>query len=129
MAFAITTPSGTSISDSLPWVERLLRAFGTPNNVYGTEICNWHKDHATRYTFGTGIGTPDLDHAGCVLLWGHNPTGSWLAQGQRGKRGEGARGAARRRRIRAGRGSPRRRMSGCGCARAPTGRSPSASRG
>ena len=83
VAFAITTPSGTSISDSLPWVERLLRAFGTPNNVYGTEICNWHKDHATRYTFGTGIGTPDLDHAGCVLLWGHNPTGSWLAQGQR----------------------------------------------
>ena len=83
VAFAITTPSGTSISDSLEWVQRLMRAFGTPNNVYGTEICNWHKDHATEYTFGTGIGTPDLDHAGCVLLWGHNPTGSWLAQGQR----------------------------------------------
>ena len=83
VAFAITTPSGTAISDSLPWVQRLMRAFGTPNNVYGTEICNWHKDHATCYTFGTGIGTPDLDSAGCVLLWGHNPTGSWLAQGQR----------------------------------------------
>ena len=83
VAFAITTPSGTSISDSHSWVERFLRAFGTPNNVYGTEICNWHKDHATRYTFGTGIGTPDLEHAGCVLLWGHNPTGAWLAQGQR----------------------------------------------
>ena len=83
VAFAVTTPSGTSISDSLPWVERLMRAFGTPNDIYGTEICNWHKDHATEYTFGTGIGTPDLDHAGCVLLWGHNPTGSWLAQGQR----------------------------------------------
>ena len=83
VACAITTPSGTSISDSHPWVERFVRAFGTPNNVYGTEICNWHKDHATRYTFGTGIGTPDLDHAGCVLLWGHNPTGAWLAQGQR----------------------------------------------
>ena len=83
VAFAITTPSGTSISDSHSWVERLLRAFGSPNNVYGTEICNWHKDHATSYTFGTGIGTPDFDHAGCVLLWGHNPTGAWLAQGQR----------------------------------------------
>ncbi len=83
VAFAITTPSGTSVSDSLPWLERLMRAFGSPNNVYGTEICNWHKDHATRYTFGAGIGTPDLDSAGCVLLWGHNPTGSWLAQGQR----------------------------------------------
>ena len=83
VAFAITTPSGTGISDSLPFLERFMRAFGSPNNVYGTEICNWHKDHATRYTFGTGIGTPDLDSAGCVLLWGHNPTGSWLAQGQR----------------------------------------------
>ena len=83
VAFGVTTPSGTSISDSLQWVERLMRAFGTPNDIYGTEICNWHKDHATEYTFGTGIGTPDLDHAGCVLLWGHNPTGSWLAQGQR----------------------------------------------
>ena len=83
VAFAITTPSGTSISDSLPWLERLMRAFGSPNNVYGTEICNWHKDHATRHTFGAGIGTPDLDSAGCVLLWGHNPTGAWLAQGQR----------------------------------------------
>lgn len=83
VACAITTPSGTSISDSHPWVERFVRALGTPNNVYGTEICNWHKDHATRYTFGTGIGTPDLDRAGCVLLWGHNPTGAWLAQGQR----------------------------------------------
>ena len=30
VAFAITTPSGTSISDSLPWVQRLMRAFGTP---------------------------------------------------------------------------------------------------
>ena len=83
VAFAITTPSGTSVSDSLPWIERLMRAFGSPNNVYGTEICNWHKDHASRYTFGAGIGTPDLDSTGCVLLWGHNPTGSWLAQGQR----------------------------------------------
>ena len=102
VAFAITTPSGTSISDSLPWLERLMRAFGSPNNVYGTEICNWHKDHATRYTFGAGIGTPDLDSAGCVLLWGHNPTGAWLAQGQRGERSEGAGGAARR-----GRPAPR----------------------
>ena len=83
IAFAITTPSGTAISDSLQWIERLMRAFGSPNNVYGTEICNWHKDVATTYTFGTGIGTPDLDNTGCIVLWGHNPNGSWLAQGQR----------------------------------------------
>src|SRR5690606_21019728 len=44
VAFAITTPSGTSMSDGIHWVERLVHAFGSPNNVYATELCNWHKD-------------------------------------------------------------------------------------
>src|SRR4051812_32550900 len=48
VAFAVTTPSATAMSDAGPWVDRLIRAFGSPNNVYGTEICNWHKDHAHR---------------------------------------------------------------------------------
>ena len=80
VAFAITTPSGTAISDSIQWVERLMHAFGSPNNCYGTEICNWHKDVATTYTYGTSIATPDWEHAGCALLWGHNPGTSWIAQ-------------------------------------------------
>ena len=80
VAFAITTPSGTAISDSIQWVERLMHAFGSPNNCYGTEICNWHKDVATTYTYGTSIGTPDWESAGCMLLWGHNPGASWIAQ-------------------------------------------------
>ena len=80
VAFAITTPSGTAMSDSIQWVERLMHAFGSPNNCYGTEICNWHKDVATTYTYGTSIGTPDWEHAGCALLWGHNPGTSWIAQ-------------------------------------------------
>ena len=80
IAFAITTPSGTAISDSIQWVERLMHAFGSPNNCYGTEICNWHKDVATTYTYGMNIGTPDWEHAGCALLWGHNPGTSWIAQ-------------------------------------------------
>ena len=80
VAFAITTPSGTAISDSIQWVERLMHAFGSPNNCYGTEICNWHKDVATTYTYGTSIGTPDWENAGCMLLWGHNPGTSWIAQ-------------------------------------------------
>ena len=80
VAFAITTPSGTAMSDSIQWVERLMHAFGSPNNCYGTEICNWHKDVATTYTYGMNIGTPDWEHAGCALLWGHNPGASWIAQ-------------------------------------------------
>jgi anaerobic selenocysteine-containing dehydrogenase len=80
VAFSVTTPSGSHISDSISWIERFIRAFGSPNTIYGTEICNWHKDFATRFTFGTDIGTPDFAGTDCILLWGHNPTATWLAR-------------------------------------------------
>jgi anaerobic selenocysteine-containing dehydrogenase len=80
VAFSVTTPSGTHISDSISWIERLIRAFGSPNTIYATEICNWHKDFATRFTYGYDIGTPDFANTGCVLLWGNNPTATWLAR-------------------------------------------------
>ncbi len=83
VAFALTTPSGTSLSDGVAFVERLMRAYGSPNNCYSTEICNWHKDVAFEFTFGAGIGTPDFANTGCVLLWGHNPNVAWLAQASR----------------------------------------------
>ena len=70
VAFSITTGSGTSISDSLPFLDRLMRAFGSPTNCYGTEICNWHKDEAFKFTFGAGIGSPDFDHTGCTSRGG-----------------------------------------------------------
>ena len=93
VAFSVTTPSGTHISDSISWIERLIRAYGSPNTIYGTEICNWHKDFATRLTFGQDIGTPDFAHTDCVLLWGNNPATTWLARaGEIGKaRQRGAR--------------------------------------
>jgi len=80
VAFSVTTPSGTHISDSIAWIERLVRAFGSPNTIYATEICNWHKDFATRFTFGHDIGTPDFANTDCVLLWGNNPAATWLAR-------------------------------------------------
>ncbi|MGF1607895.1 MAG: molybdopterin-dependent oxidoreductase [Kiloniellales bacterium] len=79
VAFGVTTPSGTAMSDGIAWVERLIRAFGSPNTVYSTEICNWHKDHATAFTFGGGVQSPDFERAGCILLWGHNPSATWLS--------------------------------------------------
>ncbi|MDF1793023.1 MAG: molybdopterin-dependent oxidoreductase [Thalassobaculaceae bacterium] len=79
-AFSVTTPSGTHISDSISWIERLIRAYGSPNTIYGTEICNWHKDFASRFTYGTDIGTPDFAHTDCVVLWGNNPAATWLAR-------------------------------------------------
>jgi anaerobic selenocysteine-containing dehydrogenase len=79
VAFAVTTPSGTAISDAAPWVDRLINAFGSPNNCNATEICAWHRNYARIFTTGTAIGTPDYERAGCILLWGHNPSTSLLA--------------------------------------------------
>jgi anaerobic selenocysteine-containing dehydrogenase len=81
VAFSVTTPSGTHISDSIAWIERLIRAFGSPNTIYATEICNWHKDFASRFTYGHDIGTPDFAHTDCIVLWGNNPLATWLARG------------------------------------------------
>lgn len=80
VAFSVTTPSGSHLQDCIPWIERFIRAYGSPNTIYATEICNWHKDHATRFTFGHDIGTPDFAHTDCVLLWGNNPAVTWLAR-------------------------------------------------
>ncbi|MGH6884678.1 MAG: molybdopterin-dependent oxidoreductase, partial [Geminicoccales bacterium] len=83
VAFAVTTPSGTPMVDSIEWVERFVRCFGSPNLVYAVEVCGWHKDYAHALTFGRGIGFPDHDHAEAIVLWGHNPARTWLAQAAR----------------------------------------------
>ncbi|WP_397545603.1 molybdopterin-dependent oxidoreductase [Saccharopolyspora rosea] len=80
VAFAVTTPSGTPMVDGSEWVNRLVRHFGSPNIIYATEICGWHKNFAHAFTYGRGIGTPDYRNAELIVLWGHNPARTWLAQ-------------------------------------------------
>ncbi|MFD5420893.1 molybdopterin-dependent oxidoreductase [Streptomyces sp. NPDC127069] len=80
VAFAVATPSGTMVSDATEWIERFIRLFGSPNTVYSAEICNWHKDFAHAFTFGTPLPPPDYAHADLALLWGFNPAKTWLAQ-------------------------------------------------
>ncbi len=80
VAFSVTTPSGTAVSDGFLWIHRLIRAFGSPNMVWAEELCAWHRDYGTAFTFGVDIGTPDFDRTGCLLLWGHNPSTAYLAQ-------------------------------------------------
>ncbi|MEO1192311.1 MAG: molybdopterin-dependent oxidoreductase [Pseudomonadota bacterium] len=79
VAFGITTPSGTGLQDAYPWVERLRYAFGSPNAVFGTEICNFHRDDVFALTYGVPTPLPDLENCDCLMLWGHNPSTSWLA--------------------------------------------------
>lgn len=83
VAFAVTTPSGTPMVDSFEWVERFIRGFGSPNLIYAVEVCGWHKDYAHALTFGRGIGFPDYEQAEAIVLWGHNPARTWLAQATR----------------------------------------------
>ncbi|MFC8981747.1 molybdopterin-dependent oxidoreductase [Streptomyces sp. NPDC057131] len=80
VAFGVATPSGTMISDATEWIERFVRLFGSPNTVYSAEICNWHKDVAHGFTFGTPLPPPDYAHADLALLWGFNPAKTWLSQ-------------------------------------------------
>ncbi len=80
VAFSITSPSGSTVSDGIDWIERFIRTFGSPNTAYATELCNWHKDHAHKFTFGTGVLYPEYTNSDTILLWGFNPSAVWLDQ-------------------------------------------------
>jgi anaerobic selenocysteine-containing dehydrogenase len=84
VAFSLVSGSTSAIADSTPWIQRLMRAFGSPNLCGSMELCGWGRIYATRYTYGTGMGLPgtpmpDLDNAGCILFWGYNPSLARLA--------------------------------------------------
>ncbi|MCR8548944.1 molybdopterin-dependent oxidoreductase [Salipiger sp. P9] len=91
VGFGITTPSGTPMADSAPWVERFVFRFGSPNIVYASELCNWHKEGAHSFTFGRGMPLPDYARTDLIILWGFNPSSTWLSQahaiGEARKRG------------------------------------------
>src|SRR5215470_4225988 len=79
VVFSVVSASTSAIADSQVWVQRLMRAFGSPNFCGSMELCGWGRTYATRYTYGTGMGVagapmPDLEHASSVLLWGYNPS-------------------------------------------------------
>ncbi len=82
VAFSSSSPSTSAISDAVDWVQRLVRAFGSPNYCCYMELCGWGRYLAPLYTFGAsvpGVYLPDLDHAGCILFWGYNPSVARLA--------------------------------------------------
>ena len=79
VAFGVATPSGTAVADAFAWIHRLANAFGSPNVLFATENCNWHRDFGAALTFGSGIGMPDFEHTGCLVLWGANPAATWPA--------------------------------------------------
>jgi anaerobic selenocysteine-containing dehydrogenase len=84
VVFSLVSGSTSAIADSAVWIQRLMRAFGSPNLCGSMELCGWGRTYATRYTFGIGNGVtgstmPDLENAGCILFWGYNPSLARLA--------------------------------------------------
>ncbi len=82
VVFNTASPSTSALSDSIGWVRRLRRAFGSPNQSVSMELCGWGRYLANMYTFGAGLPAdcmPDLENAGCILFWGYNPTVSRIA--------------------------------------------------
>ncbi len=77
VGFSSSSPSTSAISDAVEWVQRLVRAFGSPNFCTYMELCGWGRYLAPLYTFGApvpGAYLPDLENAGCILFWGYNPS-------------------------------------------------------
>ena len=83
VAFGITTTAGTAMQDGFPWVERLRRAFGSPNAAIAMELCGFAKEMMFPHTFGVPMPMADLPRTGCFILWGHNPGSTWLAHATR----------------------------------------------
>ncbi len=77
VVWSLASPSTSAISDSADWIQRLRRAFGSPNLCASMELCGWGRYFATSYTYGEpvpGLYLPDLERAGCILWWGYNPS-------------------------------------------------------
>ena len=82
VAFSQSSPSTTAIGEVAGFVRRLMNVFGTPNLVLPLEVCGWGRGFATRFAFGVGsVATgsgggamADIDNAGCLILWGYNPS-------------------------------------------------------
>jgi anaerobic selenocysteine-containing dehydrogenase len=82
VGFSSSSPSTSAISDAVDWIQRLMRAFGSPNYCSYMELCGWGRYLAPLYTFGASVPgeyLPDLENAGCILYWGYNPSVARLA--------------------------------------------------
>ena len=123
VVFGSASPSTSAMSDSVDWVMRLRRAFGSPNMCVSMELCGWGRSLAPIYTFGQAVPggyMPDLDQAGCILYWGYNPSVARLAHATSTVAALAPRRAPGRGRPAARRAGDARRTTGCASVPAPT---------
>ena len=55
VVFGTASPSTSALSDSVDWVQRLRRAYGSPNFCVSMELCGWGRYLAPVYTFGASV--------------------------------------------------------------------------
>ncbi len=82
VVFNTASPSTSALVDARHWVQRLRRAFGSPNQAVSYELCGWGRYMANLFSYGSALPggvMPDLDNAGCILFWGYNPSVSRIA--------------------------------------------------
>ncbi len=82
VVFNTASPSTSALDDSIGWIRRLRRAFGSPNQAVSMELCGWGRWLANLYSYGAALPAgvmPDLENAGCILYWGYNPSVSRIA--------------------------------------------------
>lgn len=77
VAFSRSGPGGSPMAELAFWVIRLAHAFGSPNNIGTTNICQWHRDNCSSYTYARpGIfranGRAEFEQSACILIWGVN---------------------------------------------------------
>ncbi|MFC1873734.1 molybdopterin-dependent oxidoreductase [Chloroflexota bacterium] len=77
VAFARAGPGGSPLGELSAWVYRLVHAFGSPNYIGTTNICQWHRDNCSSYTYARpGImraaGKAEFERSACILIWGND---------------------------------------------------------
>jgi anaerobic selenocysteine-containing dehydrogenase len=77
VAFTRAGPGGSPMGEMWPWIMRLSKAFGSPNNIGTINICTWHTMFCSGYTYaGTGApgsaGNAEYERSRCILIWGNN---------------------------------------------------------
>ncbi len=77
VAFTRAGPGGSPMGEMWPWILRLSKAFGSPNNIGTINICTWHTMFGSSYTFANpGVqnasGRAEYERSKCILIWGNN---------------------------------------------------------
>src|SRR5262249_36916892 len=78
VGFSAASGATSALHDSMPWGQRRMRAFGSPNFCGSMELCGGGRGGAPSLPCGIAIlpggAMPALETAGCILFGGYTPS-------------------------------------------------------